>query len=155
MSGAAAGPSEAVSSMSESGPGAGASEKYSLPGAGGDETSVSGEEAGVAAEDLGDGEADGVEADDVGALAGALGDKVGALASELDLGVAAGEEDVVGDDFGDGEAVGEVVGVSWAETKPAMAMKIRARTTTWRAIMNTIYIFLLNFFICFRFLRLQ
>ena len=71
--------------------------------------------------------------DGIGALAGGVfGDELGALpASVLKLGEAAGDKIVIGD----GEEVGEVVGgASRAETRSAMAMKIRARTTTWRAI---------------------
>lgn len=72
--------------------------------------------------------------DGIGALAaGVFGDEVGAFpASVLKLGEAVAGDKIV---IGDGEEVGEVVGgASRAETRSAMAMKIRARTTTWRAI---------------------
>lgn len=103
------------------------------------------------AEDLGAGEEDGV-VEDEGALAGALGDEVGAsVVSELALGDEAGDTD--GEVFGDGEAVGEVEG-AWAAT-PAMATKIRARTTTWRAILLFVLFFGINNNCKRGFLRLQ
>ncbi|PON95227.1 hypothetical protein TorRG33x02_087490 [Trema orientale] len=83
-----------------------------------DETSDSWDEAGLVLEedDLGEG-----------------GEAEGALVGASEVG------DVVteGDFFG--EAVGEVVGASRAET-PAMAMKIRASTTIWCAIVLFSYL---------------
>lgn len=120
---------------SATGPSAGPSAGlYSLPGAGGDETSLSGDEAGVeeSEESSSAGEAAGVEEEEVGEEAEALGvvagveavglledDALGAEAEPCgaeadDFGAeaeASGDDDgVVGDDFGVGEAVGELVG---------------------------------------------
>ncbi|KAF5479732.1 hypothetical protein F2P56_000529 [Juglans regia] len=129
--GAAAGASSAV------GPAAGPS-VYSLPGAGGEEAPVSGEEAS-------EGEAAGVEVGVAEALGeeepvGLDADDLGADDSEpFGTGAAEGDDDgVVGEDFGVGEALGELVGASsaWAATTPATAMQTKAKTINLRAIIT-------------------
>lgn len=93
----------------------------STTGAGGDETSVSGDAAGAeeTGEETGDVEEDafgaeavGEVAEDLGAAAtGAVADDLGAAVVADDLGAAAGEvEGVVFALFGDGETVGALVG---------------------------------------------
>ena len=110
-----------------------------LAGAGGDEGSSSGEEAGVVEVEEEDGEVAGAVSDeDVdgtgAALLDACGLAAGAVVVSLSTGVgvaAAGVE--VGDDDDDdgevfGDAAGELVGAS-AETNPTMATKMRANAT--------------------------
>jgi hypothetical protein len=153
----------AAGASSPAGPEAGPSTGVdSLPGAGGEEASLLGEEAeswvgeaagmeeegvvGEVAEPWGEA-AVGVEAEAWGVEAEACG------AEEDDWGVeAAGGDDegVVGEDFGDGEAVGVVVG-AWvsAAAAPAMATKMRAKTTTtWRAISKYSFFFCVWIIVC-------
>lgn len=102
-------------------------------GVGGDETSTTGDEAGVevvgaAGDEAGDeallvvvgAEAEALGAEATGAAAVAKGDEAGEALSP------------VGAILGDGDAVGDLAG-AWAET-PTTATKIRARATIWRAI---------------------
>ena len=114
----------------------------SLAGAGGDEGSPSGEEAGVAESEVeGEvalGEVVGAVSDEVGAVvdaSGALLVAVGVATASLAVGVEAGDDDDGGGGEVFGDAAGEVVGAS-AETNPTRATKMRARTTNWRAIFS-------------------